>query len=85
MNNKKKPTKEEMPFETALKQLEKIVHDLEAEDLSLDTSMKLFEEGMGLYGYCAKQLKEAELRVKKVMDKDSPDNKNDDFQLDKTE
>jgi len=50
-------------FEMCLDQLEKVVKELEAGDLSLERSLELFERGMGLSDSCRKQLEEAETRV----------------------
>lgn len=53
----------EIRFEDAVKRLEEIVNKLEAGDLSLDDSIKLFEEGVRLYQVCIKRLDEAEKKV----------------------
>jgi exodeoxyribonuclease VII small subunit len=50
-------------FEDAMKRLEEIVRDLEDGDLSLETSLKSFEEGMGLVTFCSEKLEEAERKV----------------------
>ena len=50
-----------------LKKLEKIVLKLEDGDISLEDSVKSFEEGIGLVKECQKQLSEAELKVKKLL------------------
>ncbi|HET9130529.1 MAG TPA: exodeoxyribonuclease VII small subunit [Terriglobia bacterium] len=50
-------------FETALKRLEEIVKKLESGDLSLDTSLELFEEGIQLSRLCHQKLGQAERRV----------------------
>ena len=39
-------------FEKALKELEKIVRELESGDVSLDESLKKFEKGIELYKGC---------------------------------
>jgi len=54
-------------FENALKRLEEIVQKLEGGDLSLDESLKLFEEGIELSRLCTKKLTEAEARVEKLI------------------
>lgn len=54
-------------FESALKRLEEIVQRLEAGDLSLDESLKLFEEGIELSRLCTKKLSEAEAKVEKLV------------------
>ncbi len=50
-------------FESALKQLEKIVQDLEEGDIPLDRALKKFEEGMVLSKFCADRLDETEKKV----------------------
>jgi exodeoxyribonuclease VII small subunit len=50
-------------FEDALKRLEQIVNRLESGDISLDESLKIFEEGVRLSRFCSKKLDEAEKRV----------------------
>ena len=57
-------------FETCLDELEKVVKQLEAGDLSLEKSLELFERGVGLSDTCRKQLEEAETRVEILMRKD---------------
>ena len=55
-------------FETSLQKLEKIIEKLEGGDISLEDSVKSFEEGIGLVKECQKQLSQAELKVKKLLD-----------------
>jgi exodeoxyribonuclease VII small subunit len=50
-------------FETALNRLETIVEQLDAGGLSLEKSMKLFEEGQQLAEVCAEQLDEADKKI----------------------
>jgi len=50
-------------FETALKKLEEVVKKLEGGELSLDDSLKAFEEGVKLSGFCSRKLNDAEKRV----------------------
>ena len=50
-------------FETALKKLEDIVKRLENGELSLDSALELFEEGIKLSRFCHTKLEEAERRV----------------------
>lgn len=57
----------EMKFEESLRRLEEIVDQLEGGDLSLDDSLKLFEEGMALSKACAEKLNRAEERVQKLI------------------
>ena len=53
----------DIKFETALQRLEQIVDQLEAGDLPLEDSLKVFEEGVALARRCAKYLEEAEKRI----------------------
>jgi len=50
-------------FEDALNKLEKIVSQLEEGDISLEESLKLFEEGIRLSRTCNQKLDEIEKRV----------------------
>ena len=56
-------------FEKSLARLEEIVKRLESADLSLDESMKFFEEGVKLSRECQKQLEEAEGKVEILLRK----------------
>ena len=60
-------------FEASLAALEKIVRDLENGDLPLDESLKLFEQGIGLYRQCQERLNQAERRIE-VLLRDSEGN-----------
>ncbi len=53
----------EQKFEEALQKLEAIVKKLEDGNLSLEESLKAFEEGMRLSRFCSKKLDEAEKKV----------------------
>jgi exodeoxyribonuclease VII small subunit len=53
----------EEKFENSLKRLENIVAKMEKGELSLDESVKLFEEGINLTRALTKQLEEAERKV----------------------
>ena len=54
-------------FEEQLKKLETIVDQLEKGDLSLEDSLKLFEEGVGLSAACKKELDDAEGKVQMLI------------------
>jgi exodeoxyribonuclease VII small subunit len=58
-------------FETALKKLEEIVKKLENGELSLDSALELFEEGVKLSRFCHSKLEEAERRVEILLKNDS--------------
>ena len=53
----------EKKFEEAMQRLEEIVQSLNSGDLPLEESLKIFEEGMNLVGFCNKKLDEAEKKV----------------------
>jgi exodeoxyribonuclease VII small subunit len=54
-------------FEKAMKQLEKIVQDLESGDLPLEKTIKKFEEGIELSQFCSKKLEETEAKIKQLV------------------
>jgi exodeoxyribonuclease VII small subunit len=53
----------EKKFEEAMERLEQIVESLEGGDLTLEESLKIFEQGMNLIRFCSKKLEEAEQKV----------------------
>jgi exodeoxyribonuclease VII small subunit len=53
-------------FEVAFRELEQIVAQLERGDLPLEQALELHERGQRLATYCATQLDQAEVRVKKL-------------------
>lgn len=55
--------KKKLNFESALKDLEKIAEKLESGDLSLDDSIKEFENGIKLARFCHEKLDEAERKI----------------------
>ncbi len=50
-------------YESAVKRLQEIVKSLENGGLSLEESVKLFEEGAGLAKFCNDELKKAEQKI----------------------
>ena len=54
-------------FEKAFQQLEEIVKRLESEELPLDESLRLFEEGIGLSRLCHKRLEEVEKKIELIL------------------
>ena len=54
-------------FEQSLKKLETIVEQLEKGDLTLEDSLKLFEQGVDLSAVCKKELDEAESKVQTLI------------------
>lgn len=55
--------KEELNFEELMTKLEEITNKLENEKLSLDESVKLFEEGMQISKECNNKLEDAEKKI----------------------
>ena len=53
-------------FEKALKELERLVKQLEENDLPLEEALKTFEHGINLSRYCAKCLDDAEKRIQRL-------------------
>lgn len=53
-------------FEENMSRLEKIVQSMERGDVSLEESLKLFQEGTALVRSCGKLLDDAELAVSKI-------------------
>lgn len=56
-------------FEGSMKRLEEIVQRLESGEMSLEESLKTFEEGMQLAAFCSRKLDEAEKKVTLLMRK----------------
>jgi len=52
-----------LKFEASLTRLEELVRTLEQGDLSLEESLRVFEEGVRLSKNCAKMLNDAEKKV----------------------
>lgn len=54
-------------FEKAFHQLEAIVKRLESEELPLDESLQLFEEGIRLSRFCNQKLEEVEKKIELIL------------------
>jgi exodeoxyribonuclease VII small subunit len=70
-------------FEESLKKLETIVDQLEKGELSLEDSLKLFEEGVGLSAACKKELDDAEGKVQMLIKQRDGSFKTESFPADK--
>ena len=55
-------------FEDSIEKLESLVENLESGDLTLDESIKKFEEGIKLYKSCKDLLSESEQKIKVLTD-----------------
>ncbi|MBO7171021.1 MAG: exodeoxyribonuclease VII small subunit [Clostridia bacterium] len=62
---------QEMQFEAALARLEELVRGLEEGSATLDESLSAFEEGIGLVRLCTERLRDAEQRVKVLIENES--------------
>ena len=63
------PAPDELSFEQAFGELEKIVRQLEDGQLALDDSLVLFERGQALAARCQTLLDTAELKIQKLAPK----------------
>ena len=54
-------------FEKAFQQLEGIVKRLESEELPLDESLQLFEQGIALSRFCNQKLEEVEKKIEVIL------------------
>lgn len=75
MSDKKSRVNE---FEKSLAELEALVERMESGELTLEDSMKQFERGIQLARACQQQLKQAELKVQQLVQKNG-DTKLEDF------
>jgi exodeoxyribonuclease VII small subunit len=83
MAEKKK--KEDIKFEDAISKLEEIVKKLEGGELSLEESLKAFEEGIKLSRICSKQLDSAERRIEVLVKGDEGQMKTEEFDVETPE
>jgi len=56
-----------MSFEDALRELETIVAKLERGEAALEDSIALYQRGAGLKAHCESKLKDAQLKVDKIV------------------
>lgn len=59
--------KKELSFEESIKRLEEILEKMNSGTVSLDDSLKLFEEGDTLIAGCEKRLQAAEKKVQRLI------------------
>jgi exodeoxyribonuclease VII small subunit len=57
-------------FEDAIAQLEKIVTQIEGEEINLDDALSKYQQGINLVKYCQSKLAEIEQKVK-ILDEDN--------------
>ena len=63
------PAKKSINFEQSMAELEKLVEEMEAGELSMEDMLKRFEKGIALTTDCQKALQQAELKVKELVEK----------------
>ena len=61
-----------MSFEKGLSKLQGLVKELERNDISLEQSVENFEKGIKVAKYCERKLKDAEDKVKAILDQSDP-------------
>jgi len=65
------PTSDNLTFEQALGELEKIVRELEDGKTGLEESLARYEKGVGLLRRCYGQLRQVEQRIVELMGQDA--------------
>ncbi len=56
-----------LSFEEAMQRLDAIVKQLESGQVSLEDSIKVFEEGVTLYRFCTSRLQEVETKIERLV------------------
>ena len=69
MNNIWLLKKNDISFEEALKDLEKIVEDLNNGDMELEKAITAYEKGIQLKNICEERLKNAQERIELIQNK----------------
>ena len=64
---------EKLTFEEAMKELEKLVDNLDKGDVSLDEAIAAYDRGSQLKDYCQKKLHEAKMKVETIQSSDNID------------
>lgn len=75
---------ENLSFEESLKELEQIVHNLEAGELSLEEAMNFFERGLNLSQLSQEKLQDAEQKIQMLVTKNGQQSLAD-FNVDENE
>lgn len=71
----------DLTYEEAVKELEQILEELEAEDLSLSDSLEKFKRGITLYNYCNNIINDIEGEVKILLKDENNVLKEEDFHM----
>lgn len=56
----------DISYESAVKRLEEIVDKLSSGDVTLDESLKLYEEGTRLTAYCNEKIENAKSKISEI-------------------
>ena len=64
---------EKLTFEEAMKELEKLVDNLDKGDVSLDDAIAAYDRGSQLKDYCQNKLHEAKMKVETIQSTDNID------------
>jgi exodeoxyribonuclease VII small subunit len=67
MSETSPPDIESLSFEQALAELESIVQQLESGEVELEKSIAIYERGAALRAHCEGKLKNAELKVERIV------------------
>ena len=68
-------TAAEKTFESAMVELESVVRKLEEGKYSLEEALSAYEKGTELKSFCEEKLRQAKLRVEKIMTSDDGEQK----------
>lgn len=72
-------------FESSMEELEKIVNELENEELTLDKAVEKFQKGIELSNYCNRLLEDAEKKITILIENVDGTVKEEKFELEKEE
>ena len=64
---------EKLTFEEAIKELERLVDNLDKGDVSLDEAIAAYDRGSQLKDYCQNKLNEAKMKVETIQSTDNID------------
>lgn len=67
-----KTDQERLSFEEALTELERIVRELETDNVPLEKTVELYEKASSMASYCNEILEKAKLRIDQVNPSDPP-------------
>lgn len=65
--------KKEMSLEKAMERLEEITVKMQSETITMDESLKLFEEGTKLVAFCNEKLNGAALKISELSENEQDD------------